>query len=120
MQILAIGLWGCFFGSCLLVLSGAAFAFTRSMYRVGINASLSAIGPAFVAIAFLVAIPIENRDVLLRFLAHLTAVVGALLVYQLLNVLGSLRTASRRKRAKVFFCRGGCHCVGSELVVIAC
>ena len=103
MQTLAIGLWGCFFGASLLVLSGAAFAFSRSMYRIGVNASLAAIGPVFVAAAFLGGQSIANRDVWLRFLAHLTAIVGALLVYQLLNILGSLKTASNRKRAKVFF-----------------
>lgn len=103
MQTLAIGLWGCFFGASLLVLSGAAFAFSRSMYRIGVNASLAAIGPVFVAAAFLGGQSIANRDVWLRFLAHLTAIVGALLVYQLLNILGSLKTASNRKRTKVFF-----------------
>lgn len=103
MQTLAIGLWGCFFGASLLLLSGAAFAFSRSMYRIGVNASLAAIGPVFVAAAFLGGQSIANRDVWLRFLAHLTAIVGALLVYQLLNILGSLKTASNRKRAKVFF-----------------
>jgi GGDEF domain-containing protein len=103
MQTLAIGLWGCFFGGCLLVLSGAAYALSRSMYRIGINASLSAIGPAFVVIAFFGGLPIGNGDGWLRFLAHLTLVVGAVLVYQLLNILGSLKKPSSRKSVKVFF-----------------
>ena len=103
MQTLAIGLWGCYFGVSLLVLSGAAYAFSRSMYRIGVNASLAAIGPVLLVTAFLGGQSIANRDVWLRVLAHLTAIVGALLVYQLLNILGSLKTASNRKRAKVFF-----------------
>ena len=103
MQTLAIGLWGCFFGASLLVLSGAAFAFSRSMYRIGVNASLAAIGPVLLVTAFLSGQSITNRDVWLRVLAHITAIVGALLVYQLLNVLGSLKTPSSRRRAQVFF-----------------
>lgn len=103
MQTLAIGLWGCYFGASLLVLSGAAFAFSCSMYRIGVNASLAAIGPVLLVTAFLGGQSITNRDFWLRFLAHLTAIVGALLVYQLLNILGALKTASSRKRAQVFF-----------------
>ncbi len=99
METFAIGIWGCFFGGSLLVLAGAAFAFSRSMVRIGVNASLSVIGPAFVAIAFLWQPPKETEDSWMRFLAHLTVVVGAVLVYQLLNLLGSLRTAERRHRA---------------------
>ena len=103
MQTLAIGLWGCFFGAGLLVLSGAAFAFSRSMYRIAVNSSLAAIGPVFVVTAFLGGFQVADRDVLLRFLAHLTVIVGSVLVYQLLNILGSLKTASSRKRATMLF-----------------
>lgn len=103
MQTLAIGLWGCFFGGSLLVLAGAGFAFSRSMFRIGVNTSLAASGPALMAMVFLWQPPDGAQDGWMRFLANLTAVVGAVLVYQLLNLLGWLRTSERRWRAKVFF-----------------
>ncbi len=103
MQTLAIGLWGCFFGGSLLVLAGAVFAFSRSMVRIGLNTSLAAIGPVLIAIAFLWSPATGAQDGWMRFLAQMTAIVGGVLVYQLLNVLGALRTSSRRQGAKVFF-----------------
>ena len=96
-------MWGCFFGASLLVLAGAAFAFSRSMYRIGINASLATIGPVFVVGTIFGVPPIPDRNYLLRFLAHITVVVGCLLVYQLLIILGALATTATRKRVKLFF-----------------
>ena len=103
MQTLAIGMWGFFFGASLLVLAGAVFAFSRSMYRIGVNAALATICPVFVISAFFGILPIPDRNDLLRFLAHITVVVGCLLVYQLLNTLGTLTTTATRKRAKLLF-----------------
>ena len=100
MDKLAIGLWGCFYGGSLLVLCGAVFAWSRSMRRIGLNASLSALGPAFVVTVFLGGLPITERGDLLRLLAYLTTLVGALLVYQLLNVLGEMESLPSRRRAK--------------------
>ena len=100
---LAIGLWGFFYGSCFLVLCGAAYVCWQSMPRIGLNAGMSALGPAFAVTVFLGGLPIDERSTLLRLLAHLTALVGSLLVYQLLNVLGALQTARRRNAAKTLF-----------------
>ena len=97
---LAVGLWGCFYGGSLLVLCGAIYAWSHSMRRIGVNASLSAVGPAFVATAFLGGFPINDHSDLLRLLAYLTTLVGALLVYQLLNILGEVDALPRRRRVK--------------------
>jgi hypothetical protein len=91
MEKLAIGRWGCFCGGSFLVLCGAVFACSRSMHRIGINAGWAAVGPAFAFTAFFGALPISDRDAFLRPLAHLAAVAGSLLVYQLLNILGELQ-----------------------------
>ena len=103
MENLAIGLWGFFYGFSFLVLCGAVFVYFRAMRRIGLNAGLSAVGPAFAVTVFLGGLPIHDRATLLRLLAHLTALVGSLLVYQLLNVLGVLQTANRRQLAKWLF-----------------
>ena len=103
MENLAIGLWGFFYGCSFLVLCGAVFVYFKAMRRIGLNAGLSALGPAFAVTVFLGGLPIHDRDTLLRLLAHLTALVGSLLVYQLLNILGALQTASRRQLAKWLF-----------------
>ena len=96
-------MWGFFFGASLLVLCGAAFAFSRSMYRISINASLATVGPVFVVGAFFGVLPFPDRNYLLRFLAHITVTVGCLLVYQLLNILGELAVSSTRRRIKMLF-----------------
>lgn len=103
METLAIGLWGCFFGGSFLVLCGAIFAYSRSLHRIGINTALLAIGPAFAVTAFLGGLPIDDQDTLMRLIAHLTALVGSLLVYQMLVVLGSLQVESNRQRTRILF-----------------
>ena len=103
MENLAIGIWGFFYGGSFLVLCGAVFVYSQGMHRIGINAGLSALGPAFVVAMFLGGLPFGDRTTLLRLLALLTALVGSLLVYQLLNILGALQTAVRRDRAKTVF-----------------
>jgi GGDEF domain-containing protein len=103
MENLAIGLWGFFYCASVLVLCGAVMAYSRSMHRIGINAGLSVIGPAFVITGFLGGLPIDDRNLLLRLLAALTVVVGALLVYQLLNILGVLQMEKSRRQAKLVF-----------------
>ena len=100
MENLAIGLWGFFYGCSFLVLCGAIFVYFQSMRRIGLNAGMSAVGPAFGVTAFMGGLPIVDRDTLLRMLAHLTALVGPLLFYQLLNVLGVLQTVRHRSLTK--------------------
>ena len=100
MENFVTGLWGFFYGFSFLVLCGAVFVYFQSMRRIGLNAGMSAVGPAFGVTAFMGGLPIDDRDTLLRMLAHLTALVGPLLFYQLLNVLGALQTVKHRRLGK--------------------
>ncbi|WP_332774864.1 diguanylate cyclase domain-containing protein [Polaromonas sp.] len=98
MTQLAIGFWGGYFGTTVLMLAGAVFVFIRSLRRVALNAALSAVASAFFVLAFLGALPIEDADMLSRFLAHVASVVAALLAYLLFSMLGLLRQREVRRR----------------------
>ncbi|MFC6280755.1 MULTISPECIES: diguanylate cyclase domain-containing protein [Polaromonas] len=99
MEKLAIGLWGCFFGTTALILAGAGLAFVRSLHRISLNAALTGLASAFFVLAFLGALPISNADALARFLAHLATTVSGMLAYQLLALLGILRSRAKQQRA---------------------
>lgn len=114
MEKLAIGLWGCFYGASVFALCGAAFAYSRSMHRIGINTALTTLGPVAAVTVFLGGLPIDDRATLLRLLAHLIILVGLLLVYQLLNLLGVLPTATSRLRAKALLMATGIAATGAS------
>ncbi|MEO7886787.1 MAG: GGDEF domain-containing protein, partial [Polaromonas sp.] len=97
----AIGFWGCYFGSASLMVAGSAFAYIRSLRRIAVNAAVSAIASTFFVVAFLGGLPIENADVLDRFLAHVAGVVAAVLSYLLFSILGILRNPASARRAWV-------------------
>ncbi|MEP6773571.1 MAG: GGDEF domain-containing protein, partial [Polaromonas sp.] len=97
----AIGFWGCYFGSASLMVAGSAFAYIRSLRRIAVNAAVSAIASTFFVVAFLGGLPIENADVLDRFLAHVAGVVAAVLSYLLFSILGILRNPASARRALV-------------------
>ena len=99
MEQFVTGFWGCFFGTSALMLAGSAFAFMRSLHRVGINAALSAVVSAFFVLAFLGALPMSDDDILARFLAYVACGVSAVLVYFLLTTLGMLPRPELRHRA---------------------
>jgi GGDEF domain-containing protein len=80
------------------MLAGSVFVFIRSLRRVALNAALSAVVSAFFVLAFLGALPIEDADMLSRFLAHVASVVSALLAYLLFSMLGLLRQREVRRR----------------------
>ena len=63
MEKLAIGFWGCFFGMTVLILAGAALAYSRSLHRIALNASMSGIASAFFVLAFLDALPAGSSAV---------------------------------------------------------
>ncbi len=98
MEKLAIGFWGCFFGMTVLILLGASLAYLRSLHRIALNAALSGIASAFFVVAFLDILPIADDDTLARFLAHLAIAVSCMLAYQLLALLGVLRTQQGQTR----------------------
>ncbi|MDB5967178.1 MAG: hypothetical protein JWQ72_3678 [Polaromonas sp.] len=97
MDKLAIGFWGCYFGTTALMLLGSALAFARSLRRIAVNAALAALASGFFVIAFLGGLPIEGSDTLARFLAHVAILVGVVLSYLLLAVLGFLKTRAVRR-----------------------
>ena len=96
MQQFVTGFWGCFFGTAALMLAGSIFVFTRELQRIGANAALSALVSAFFALGFLGGLPIDDADVLARFLAHLAAGVSAVLIYLLFFTLDLLHPARFR------------------------
>ncbi|MES2280080.1 MAG: GGDEF domain-containing protein [Pseudomonadota bacterium] len=98
METLAIGLWGCFFGMTALILGGAALAYFRSLHRIAVNAAMSGVASALFVLAFLDILPIADDATLARLLAHLATGVSCMLAYQLLALLGILRSRERQQR----------------------
>jgi GGDEF domain-containing protein len=96
---IAIGLWGCFFGTIAVILVGSAMAYAQSLHRIALNAALSAVVSAFYVAAFLGALPISNADSLAVFLALVSLLVATVLTYMLFSVLGFLRTATAQRRS---------------------
>ena len=101
MDKLAFGFWGCYFGTTALMLTGAGLAFTRSLHRISLNAALSATASSFFVLAFLGALPIDDTDILARFLAHVALVVSTVLAYLLFSILGSLASNAARHRTQL-------------------
>ena len=99
MEKLVIGLWGWYFGTTVLMLAGAALAFSRSLRRVSINAAVAALASAFFVMAFLGGLPISDNATLARFLAHVGCVVAVVLAFLLLAMLGVLRLRQMRQSA---------------------
>ena len=99
MEKLAIGLWGWYFGTTVLMLAGSAVAFARSLRRVSVNAGLAALASAFFAAAFLGGLPISNDATLARFLADVGCLVAVVLAYLLLAMLGVLKQRQMRQSA---------------------
>jgi len=98
---IAIGLWGCFFGVVVVILTGSVFAYARSLRRIGFNAALSALASALYVAAYLGGLPKAYEQSEAVFLAWVTLAVSALLTYLLFAVLGVLKSAAMRKRAAV-------------------
>ena len=99
MEKLAIAFWGCFFGMTTVILVGAGMAFARSLHRIARNAALSGLASAIFVMAFLDVWPFAGAGVHARFLAHLTTLVSGLLSYQLLALVGALRSWPVRRSA---------------------
>ncbi|MBX3660116.1 MAG: diguanylate cyclase [Ramlibacter sp.] len=99
MDTIAVGFWGGYFGTVLLMLAGSAFAFVRGLRRIGFNAALSALASAFFVVAFLGWLPLEDPAVRDRLLAHVATLVASLLVFMLLSMLGLLRQRGAVRRA---------------------
>lgn len=99
MNTVAAGFWGAFFGSVALMLTGSLLAYARSPHKVPLRAALVAGVSALFAWAYLGGLPIAQRDVEQRVLAHVAAVSFALLGLLLLALLGLTRQPLQRHRA---------------------
>jgi len=98
MDIVAVAFWGAFFGVDALMLAGSLLAFVRSLHRVALTAALSAVVSALFVVAYLGWLPIADRALEARLLAHLAALSSAVLGLMLLAMLGVLRSRSRTRR----------------------
>ena len=98
MDKLAIGLWGCFFGTVGVVLLGSVVAYARSLRRISFNAAMAALASAFYVAAFLGVLPIEDTEALQVFLALVTMTVSMVLNYLLFAVLGFFKRPKVQQR----------------------
>lgn len=104
MDSLAIGFWGAFFGSVVLMLAGSLAAFARSLQRVALTAALSALVSALFVVAYLGWLPIADPAAETRLLAHIAVLTCVTLGLMLLAMLGVMRqpTTARRVRGAMF------------------
>ncbi|MES2940058.1 MAG: diguanylate cyclase [Pseudomonadota bacterium] len=98
MDTLAAGFWGAFFGTAALMLAAAFAAFGRSLQRVALAAALSAVMSALFAVAYLGGLPVDDRGVEYRLLAHVAVGASVTLSLMLLSLLGLLRPTERTRR----------------------
>ncbi len=98
MDKIAIGLWGCFFGTVFVVLLGSAVAYARSLRRISFNAAVAALASALYVAAFLGMLPIADTQALQVFLALVTMSVSMVLTYLLFAVLGFFKRPIVRQR----------------------
>ena len=98
MDKLAIGLWGCFFGVVVAILTGSAFAYARLLHRIALNAAVSALVSALYVAAFLGMLPIEDSQKLTVSLALVTLAASVILTYLLFAVLGLTQSSLIRQR----------------------
>ncbi len=98
MDKIAIGLWGCFFGVVVGILTGSVFAYMRSLHRIALNAALSAVLSALYVAVFLGALPMADAQTLTISLALVTIAVSVVLTYLLFAVLGLTKSQRFRQR----------------------
>jgi uncharacterized membrane protein len=101
MDPLAIGFWGAFFGSVALMLAGSLAAFARSLPRVALMASLSAVISAVFVVTYLGWFPFTNPAAETRFMAHIAVLAAVVLGLMLLAMLGLLRDPVTAGAARV-------------------
>ena len=101
MHVLAIGFWGAFFGTAVLMAAGSLAAFMQSHHRVALTAALSSLLSAAFAVAYLGLLPFDNKNVECRFLAHVAVITSVVLGHMLLAMLGLLRRPAIALRVRV-------------------
>ncbi len=91
MNSVAVGFWGAFFGSVAMMLAGSLVAYVRSMHKVALRAALTALLSALFVISYVGWLPIADRDIEERVLAHIAAACSAILGLMLLALMGVTR-----------------------------
>lgn len=104
MDKLAVGLWGCFFGVVVGILTGSAFAYARSLRRIALNAAISAVMSASYVVAFLGLLPINDAQTLTLLLALVAMTVSVVLTYLLLTILGLTKSQLMRQKTIAALC----------------
>ncbi len=89
--MLAVGFWGAYFGTVVLMTVFALAAYARSQQRVALTVALSSKISALFVVAYLGWLPFDNPGDELRFLAHVAALCSVALGLMLLALLGFLR-----------------------------
>ena len=104
MDKLAIGLWGCFFGVVVVILTGSALAYARALRRIALNAAISALASALYVAAFLGMLPMGGTQTRIVALALVAMAVSAVLTYLLFAVLGLTKSKRIRQRIIAGLC----------------
>jgi GGDEF domain-containing protein len=102
MHIVAVGVWGAFFGTVVLMLAGALVAFAKSHHRVALSAALTSLLSGLFVVSYLGWLSVPDTELEARLLAHVGVFSAVLLGLMLLTELGLLREpamASRVRRA---------------------
>jgi GGDEF domain-containing protein len=90
MDKVAVGFWGAYFGTVVLMLGASFAAFVRSLRRAALMAALSALLSGLFVIAYLGWLPVDG-PALHRTQAHVAVGTSATLGLMLLSLLGLLR-----------------------------
>lgn len=98
MHVVAIGFWGAFFGTAVLMLIGAMAAFVQSHHRVALSAALTALVSALFAVTYLGWLPVADPAHDARLVAHVGIFSAVMLGLMLLLDLGLLRERETRRR----------------------
>lgn len=101
MDPIAIGFWGAFFGSAVLMLAGSALLLLRAMRWAAWIGGVSAAVPLLYALAFLGWLGPADLDARDRLLAHVGVLCGVALCVMLLALLGQLRQRRISRIARI-------------------
>jgi GGDEF domain-containing protein len=98
MHAVAIFFWGGFFATVVLMLAGALAAFVKSHHRVALAAAATALLSAAFIATYLVGLPVGDRRLEIRLIAHVGLASATLLQVMLMVDLGLLRDRDTARR----------------------
>jgi GGDEF domain-containing protein len=109
MHVLAVGFWGAFFGTVVLMLAGGLLAFAQSHHRVALAAGLTGVFSAMYVASFLHLLPIDDPLLRARAMAAAAIFSASMLRLMFLVDLGQFRQrAGRRRILRSAAAIGGC------------